>query len=80
MLLFCSLLKMGKRKVDLDEESPHRKRKRLTKEQAPKPEVPNIESSKDLQLLLRFEQDAGPQTRQSEVQGPSVDEHDLTVT
>ncbi len=64
---------MSKRKADLDDESPHRKRKRLTAEQAlkkaPKPEFPNIQSPKDLQVLLTFEQDAGPQTRQSEVHG-----------
>ena len=56
---------MAKRKDDSDDESPHRKRQKITKDLALKAEIQTVQTSKDLSLLLSFEQDAGPRTRQS---------------
>ena len=56
---------MAKRKDDSDDESPHRKRQKITKDLASKAEIQTVQTSKDLSLLLSFEQDAGPRTRQS---------------
>lgn len=60
-----AIMETGACTIESDDESPHRKRRRLTKDLASKPELPSIHSCKDLQSLLTFEQDAGPQTRQS---------------
>ena len=59
---------MAKRKDDSDNESPHRKRQKITKDLASKAEIQPVQTSKDLSLLLSFEQDTGPQARQSIVQ------------
>ena len=64
---------MAKRKDDSDNESPHRKRQKLTKDLASKVEIQSIQTSKDLSLLLSFEQDTGPRTRQSIAQGIHVE-------
>ena len=56
---------MLKRKDDEDNESPHRKRQKLTKDLALEAEIQTVQTSKDLSLLLSFEQDAGPRTKQS---------------
>ena len=56
---------MAKRKDDSDNESPHRKRQKITKDIASKAEIQPLRTSKDLSLLLSFEQDTGPQARQS---------------
>lgn len=59
---------MAKRKDDSDNESPHRKRQKITIDLASKAETQLVQTSKDLSLLLSFEQDTGPQKRQSIVQ------------
>ena len=56
---------MVKRKDDEDNESPYRKRQKLTNALASEAEIQTVQTSKDLSLLLSFEQDAGPRTRQS---------------
>ncbi len=56
---------MAKRKDDSDDESPHRKRQKLTKDLASEAEVQTVQTSNDLSFLLSFEQDAGPRTKQS---------------
>ena len=57
---------MAKRTGDSDEESPHKKRRKLTKALEAKQPIQPIQTSKDLGLLLAFDQDAGPRARQSE--------------
>ena len=57
---------MAKRKLDLDEDSPHRKRQKITNNALPREKPVKVESVQDLQALLAFDHDAGPQTRQSE--------------
>jgi len=56
---------MAKRRSGSDDDSPHRKRQKITKQSLPQLEVIEIQTPKDLQLLLAFEQDAGPHVRQS---------------
>ncbi|KAK3174498.1 hypothetical protein OEA41_001744 [Lepraria neglecta] len=55
---------MAKRTGDSDEESPHKKRRKLTKDLEVKQPIQPIQTSKDLGLLLAFDQDAGPRARQ----------------
>ena len=70
---------MAKRKDDSDNESPHRKRQKITKDLASKAEIQPVQTSKDLGLLLSFEQDTGPQARQSIVQRIHVESMILTL-
>lgn len=56
---------MAKRKSGSDDESPHSKRQKLTRQSVAQQEPVNIQSSEDLQLLLAFQQDAGPHVKQS---------------
>ena len=70
---------MAKRKDDFDNESPHRKRQKITKDLASKAEIQPVQTSKDLSLLLSFEQDTGPQARQSIVQHIHVKSMILTL-
>lgn len=55
---------MAKRTTDSDD-SPHRKRQKITKTSTPAKERYEIRSSRDLQLMLAFDQDIGPVVRQS---------------
>ena len=55
---------MAKRTADYDD-SPHAKRQKITQTSAPATEKHDIRSSRDLQLLLAFDQDVGPAVRQS---------------
>ena len=70
---------MAKRKDDSDNESPHRKRQKITKDLASKAEIQPVQTSKDLSLLLSFERDTGPQARQSIVQRIHVESMILTL-
>lgn len=56
---------MAKRKPRTEGESPHRKRQRIARDLERKDEPVRIQTVKDLRQLLAFEQDAGPQVRQS---------------
>lgn len=56
---------MAKRKSDSDDDSPHKKRQRITKDLASEQDSVKIQTFRDLQQLLTFEQDAGPHVRQS---------------
>lgn len=56
---------MAKRKSGSDEESPHRKRQKITENSLAVEDTVKIQSVQDLQLLLTFEQDAGSRVRQS---------------
>lgn len=58
---------MAKHKADSDEESPHRKRQKITKDLESHETVTPTElhSAKDLQSLLAFQQNAGPLVKQS---------------
>lgn len=56
---------MAKRSRDSDDGSPHSKRQRITADGVVKVVPTKIQSLKDLQQLLAFEQDAGPQVKQS---------------
>ena len=69
---------MAKRKDDSDNEIPHRKRQKITKDLALKGELQPVQTSKDLSLLLSFEQDAGPRTRQSIAQYIQIERVILT--
>lgn len=55
---------MAKRIAD-SEDSPHRKRQKITNSSPPAKDQNEIRSSRDLQLLLAFDQDVGPAVRQS---------------
>ena len=70
---------MAKRKDDSDNESPHRKRQKITKDLVSKVKIQSVQTSKDLSLLLSFEQDTGPRTRQSIVQRIHVESMILTL-
>lgn len=62
---------MAKRAAD-SEDGPHRKRPKITKvtkNSAPRAELYEVRSSRDLQLLLAFDQDTGPVVRQSTYHG-----------
>ncbi|KAL8657954.1 MAG: hypothetical protein Q9226_001420 [Calogaya cf. arnoldii] len=56
---------MGKRRRGSDDGSPHEKRRRLTTTSSSKTSTENVTSVKQLQNLLAFNQDAGPNTRQN---------------
>ena len=62
---------MSKRTADSDDDkNPHPKRQKKTKittVSAPATEKHEIRSPRDLQLLLAFDQDAGPVVRQSKI-------------
>ena len=60
-----TFVRMAKHKEDPDEESPHKKRRKLTKGLKAKQEPVSIQTSKDLQSLLAFDQNVGPRARQS---------------
>ena len=55
---------MAKRTAESDD-SPYRKRLKTNKDSTPAPEKYEIRSSRDLQLLLAFDQDVGPGIRHS---------------
>ncbi|KAI4290363.1 MAG: hypothetical protein L6R35_000375 [Caloplaca aegaea] len=56
---------MAKRPADSEDTSPHSKRQRLTDNRSSRASVEEISSAKQLQTLLAFTQDAGPDTRRS---------------
>lgn len=59
---------MVKQTPDSDDDSPHRKRQKLTTESVVEAEKPvRIQTSNDLHALLIFEQDTGPHVKQSEI-------------
>ena len=56
---------MGKRARDPEDCSPHGKRRRLTPSSSSKTSPEDVSSLKQLQDLLAFNQDAGPNAKQS---------------
>ena len=56
---------MAKRTADSDDDSPHRKRRKITQTLPSATERHEIRSSRDLQLLLAFHHDVGPAVKQS---------------
>ena len=56
---------MAKRLAGSDEESPYAKRRKIGSIEANKEYTDDIQSLRDLQRLLAFEQDSGPQVKQS---------------
>lgn len=56
---------MPKRPAELEDGSPPSKRQRFTKDRSGKTTVNDIVSANQLQGLLAFSQDAGPDTKQS---------------
>lgn len=58
---------MAKCKTDSEDESPQRKRQKMTTGRVPEKETQVIQSAEDLRSLLAFQQDAGPVVRQSKI-------------
>ena len=56
---------MGKRPRDPEDISPHEKRRRLTPSSSSKTSTEDLSSLRQLQDLLAFNQDAGPNAKQS---------------
>ncbi|KAL8997186.1 MAG: hypothetical protein Q9169_003452 [Polycauliona sp. 2 TL-2023] len=56
---------MGKRRRESEDDSPHEKRRRLVPTSSSKTSIEDITSVEQLQSLLAFSQDTGPETRQN---------------
>lgn len=73
-----SCASMAKRTSDSDDESPHTKRQKLTGESVTEAVKPvRIQTSNDLHLLLVFEQDAGPDIKNSKIHTTSLEHRPL---
>lgn len=65
---------MVKRRERSEDECPHSKRQKTKDGSASFGKADEIQSPHDLQVLLAFEQDAGPQVRQSMIPSKVCDE------